>query len=530
MRRNAWGKVTSVLLLVAVLLGSFGLRLWGSGFGLPAYTRYHPDEHALVDRAAAILWTGDWNLHRFNYPPLYAYFQAGAYALYFLYGITQDLWRYVPTFVVPNYYLIGRLQTALFGTLTILIVYLTGRLLHGRRTGLLAAALLGGNYLHVIHSHYATFDVMLAFWVSLVLLFSSSIVACQESSSRQTVTVWYFLAGLSAGLAGATKYNGAVVYVVPLLAYFLASPWDEWGKLSGRLALATGAFLLGFFGGNPFALGNLPDFLNDLAAVLHHYGTEHPGFEGTGNWRWYPMVFLTSADAVWIVAGTIGLMGLLLRRWKLGLLLITFPLVYYLMVSRFIVRFERNMVPLLPFLALGGGWLADTAADWLGNRFRRNRKASHALASLGTTLLLALPLAASISFDTAISQTDHREIAGQWVEDNIEEGSKIAIEHYSIPFDYDQYHVEDVLRISNHNLDWYQQEDYDLLIISDGIWETLRRQPESYAEEVAVYNELVGSSTLLAEFVPEPPPIVVAGYPTVEIYHYPPVRIYQVPK
>jgi hypothetical protein len=68
------------------------------------------------------------------------------------------------------------------------------------------------------------------------------------------------------------------------------------------------------------------------------------------------------------------------------------------------------------------------------------------------------------------------------------------------------------------------------LIISDGIWETLRRQPESYAEEVAVYDELVESSTLLTKFIPEPSPIVVAGYPTVEIYHYAPVRIYRVPK
>jgi 4-amino-4-deoxy-L-arabinose transferase-like glycosyltransferase len=522
--------VVGFLLLTAILIGSFGLRVWGGGFGLPAYTRYHPDEHALVDRAAAILWTGDWNLHRFNYPPLYAYLQAGAYALYFLYGVTQELWRHVPAFVVPNYYLIGRLQTALFGTLTVLIVYLTGRQLRGRRTGLLAAVLLGGSYLHVIHSHYATFDVMLTFWISLTLLFSSSILARQDSDAHEHMTVRYFLAGLCAGLAGATKYNGAIVIIVPLLAYFLAAPSEKWGRFSGRLALTIGAFLLGFFGGNPFALSNLPDFLNDLATVLHHYGTEHPGFEGTGNWRWYPSVFLTSADAVWILAGTIGLIGLLWQRWKKGLLLIAFPVVYYLMVSRFIVRFERNMVPLLPFLALGSGWLVDTAADWLAHRFRWGRNASHALASLSAALLLALPLAASVSFDKALSQTDHREIAGQWIEENIEKGSKIAIEHYSIPFDYDQYQVEDVLRISDHDLNWYQQEGYDLLIISDGIWETLRRQPESYAEEVAVYDELASNSTLLAEFAPEPPAIVVAGYPTVEIYHYAPVRIYQVPK
>jgi 4-amino-4-deoxy-L-arabinose transferase-like glycosyltransferase len=520
MRSSALWRLVPGLLLGLVLLGSFGLRVWGSGFGLPAYTRYHPDEHALVERAAAILWTGDWNLHRFNYPPLYAYLQAGAYGLYFLYGVTQDLWRYVPEFVIPNYYQVGRMVTAIFGTLTVLVTYLIGREFRDRRTGFLAAVLLAANYLHVIHSHYATFDVLVGFWVSLTLLFSELIRTRQAAK-------WYCLAGLCAGLSGATKYNGAIAILMPLMAHILATRWREWGWLNGRFFLLLGSFLLGFFGGNPFALGNLPDFLNDLATVLHHYGSEHPGFEGKANWRWYPTVFLTSADAPWAIAGVLGLVGVIWRDWRKGLLIIAFPVSYYLMISRFIVRFERNMVPILPFLALGGSWLLVSGADWLVKRFSWDARLSHILGALGALLLLALPLVASISLDRTLSQTDHRELAGQWVQDNIKEGSKIAIEHYSIPFDYDRYHVEDVIRISDHDLDWYLQGGYDVLIISDGIWEVLRSQPRFYTERMAVYDQVVANSTLLAEFVPDPPGIVVAGYPTVAIYHFAPVRIYR---
>jgi 4-amino-4-deoxy-L-arabinose transferase-like glycosyltransferase len=511
------------LLLALVLLLAFGLRSWGSGFGLPAYTRYHPDEHALVERAAAILWTGDWDLHRFNYPPLYAYIQAGAYALYFLYGVTQELWRYVPGFVVPNYYQIGRLVTAAFGTLTVLIVYFWGRQIRGRRTGLLAASLLAVNYLHIVHSHYATFDVMVGFWASLTLLFSELIRTRGEAK-------WYLLAGLCAGLAGATKYNGAVLIVVPVTAHLLAGPKGEWGWLHGGLFLTAGGFLLGFFGGNPFALGNLPDFLNDLATVLYHYGTQHPGFEGTGNWRWYPTILLASADALWVIAGMLGLLGLLWRDWKKGLLLLSFPILYYLLISRFVVRFERNLVPLLPFLALGGGYLLDAGTDWLTERLKWGKLAGYMLPVVGTGLLLALPLVASVSFDRALSQTDHRETAGRWVEQHIQPGSKIAIEHYSIPFDYDRYQVEDVIRMGDHSVDWYEEEGFDILIISDGIWEVLRRQPENYAGEVAVYHELSTSGELLAEFVPQPPKISVAGYPTIGIYHFAPVRLFRLPK
>jgi 4-amino-4-deoxy-L-arabinose transferase-like glycosyltransferase len=522
MRRNVLARLGPGLLLVAILLAALGLRVWGSGFGLPAYTLYHPDEHALVERAARILWTGDWNLHRFNYPAFYAYLQAGGYAAYFLWGASQGSWNEVMPFTLPRYYHIGRLMTGLLGVLTILVVYLLGREIRGRRAGLLAAALLGGSYLHVIHSHYATFDVLVALLAALTLLFSELI-----RTRRQTR--WYVLAGLCAGLAGATKYNGAVVVVLPLLAHVLATPWGEWGWLDGNLFVTGGAFLLGFFGGNPFALANLPDFLNGLATVLSHYGTTQPGFEGRGNWRWYIQVFLTSADAPWVVSGVLGLAAMLWQEWKKGLLVVAFPLVYYLMVSLFVVRFERNAVPLLPFLALGGAWLLDGLAGWLAGRLQGRPLVSHGVAALGVVAIVALPVSAAVSLDSAISQTDLREIAGRWLEDNVEAGSKIAIERYSIPFDHAGYWVQDVVRISDHDLNWYQEQNFDILIISDGVWEILRRHPESYGDKLAVYDELVNHCTLLAEFVPDPPAIAVAGYPTVAVYHFAPVRIYRVP-
>jgi len=140
MRR--FGKATPALLLAFILLAALALRIWGSNFGLPAYTRYHPDEHALVDRAAAILWTGDWNLHRFNYPPLYAYLQAGTYALYFLWGAARGEWNQVMPFTLPQYYHVGRLLTALVGTATVLAVFVMGRRLRGPRAGFLAAHLI----------------------------------------------------------------------------------------------------------------------------------------------------------------------------------------------------------------------------------------------------------------------------------------------------------------------------------------------------------------------------------------------------
>jgi len=520
--RSLWGRrVLFALALLSVLVLGFGLRVWGSGFGLPDYTRYHHDEHALVDRAAQILWTGNWNLDRFNYPPFYAYLQAISYAGYFLWGAAQGTWSQVFPFAIPQFYQVGRVLTAVVGTATVLTVYLIGRNIASKRMGLLAAALLGGCYLHVIHSHYVTFDVMVGLMVALALLFSLLVLQRHEAK-------WYLLAGLCAGLAGATKYNGAIAVLIPLTAHVLATSWGEWGWLNGRLFLIVAGFVAGFFGGNPFALGNLPDFLNGLALVLHHYGTQQPGFEGTGNWRWYLGVFLTSPDSLLFVAGLVGLGGIVWRKWRVGLVTIIFPLAYFAPVSRFVVRFARNMVPLLPFLAIGAGWLVDRTSRWLGRKLANRRLWSNLFAGAGTILILLLPLLAAVGFGRLLSDTDHRQVAGEWLEENLAPGSRIAIEHYSIPINDSVYEVTDVLRIDDHDLEWYQEEGFDALIISDGVWPVLRQQPDVYGDRLSAHDELASNAELLAEFVPNPLGLVTAGYPTVAVYHYAPVRIYGV--
>ncbi len=499
--------------LAAVIVFSLSLRVWGNGFGLPAFTHYHPDEHALVDRATAILQTGDWAPERLNYPSFYGYVQVGGLAASYVLGEALGHWKAMPDYPLPHYFQVARATTALFGTLTVVVAYLAGRSLFGTRAGLLGAALLGGNYLHIIHSHYATLDVAAGFWAALCLFFS--VAWWRRGGALPGV-----IAGLCAGLAGATKYNAALVVVVALAVPLLEGPS---ARGLARLALPVGGLALGFFGGNPFALAHWDRFMAGLSSVLGHYGTAQPGFEGLGNWRWYLGILFTSADAAAAALCLAGLLTLAVRDPRRGLLLLSFPLVYFVLVSSFVVRFERNLIPILPFLALAGGWLVDTLAD----RTIRHGLAANAAAAAAVLLVLAAPLLAGMAFDRQLAGTDHREVAGRWLEQNAEPGWRIAIEHYAIPFDHSAYDVTDVVRITDHDLAWYRQHGYDLLVVSDGVWEVLRRQGRHYGERLAAYDRLVAGTDLLAEFVPAPPALVVAGYPSVGVYHFAPVRIYR---
>lgn len=503
----------SRLVLAVIILVSLALRVWGSGFGLPVFTHYHPDEHALVDRATAILQTGEWAPDRFNYPPFYAYVQVGGLAASYVLGEVLGHWDAMPDYPLPHYFQVARATTALFGTLSVVVVYLAGLCLFGNRAGLLGAALLGGNYLHIIHSHYATLDVAAGFWAVMCLFFS--IAWWRRGGAAPGV-----MAGLCAGLAGATKYNAAVVVVAALAVPFLEGP--SAGGLA-RLALPVGGLALGFFGGNPYALARWDQFVAGVSSVLEHYGTAQPGFEGLGNWRWYLGILFTSADAAAAAVCLAGLLALPLREPRRGLLLLSFPLLYFVLVSSFVVRFERNLVPILPFMALAGGWLLDELAA----RTVRHGRAANAVAAAAVLLVLAAPLLAGVAFDGQLAATDHRAVAGRWLEQNAEPGWRIAIEHYAIPFDHSPYDVTDVVRITDHDLAWYRQHGYDLLVVSDGVWEVLRRQSRYYGERLAAYDRLVAGTDLLAEFVPQPPALVVAGYPSVGVYHFAPVRIYR---
>jgi hypothetical protein len=155
---------------------------------------------------------------------------------------------------------------------------------------------------------------------------------------------------------------------------------------------------------------------------------------------------------------------------------------------------------------------------------------SNGLAAVAALLVLILPMTAGSRLGASLSQTDLREVAGQWVEENVDPGSRIAIEHYSVPFDHDGYDVQDIIRFGDRTLEWYRQEGFDIIVISDGVWEILRQEPEHYADRLAPYDELANSGTQLAEFIPEPPALTVAGYPTVAVYHFAPVRIYRLPR
>jgi 4-amino-4-deoxy-L-arabinose transferase-like glycosyltransferase len=500
-----------------LFLLAFGLRAWGTRFGLPEYF-YHPDEHAIVDRATAILKTGDYNPHWFNYPSTYIYIQALTYIPYFLISAARGFGDRIPSFTPYGFYFAGRLMTALVGALTVLLVYVLGRRMFDRKTGLISSLLLTFSLLHAVHSHYVTADVPVAFLIILSFLFSY--LAMDKGATK-----YYILAGLFAGLATSTKYPAFIAILPLLLVPLLTVPRGEWTPFGQRLGLIMGAFMAGFLLGTPYAFLDLDTFLSSLGAVLSHYSASQPGFEGSDAGVWYARQMLRSADVVMVSIGLGGILWAVYKHTRKDLLMLSFLVPYYVLLSLWRVRFERHLVALLPFLVILAARFLVEGVSWLSKRWPIVRRGEIPLLACLSVVAIFMPAKAIIDFDAALAQKDHRTIAAEWVNANIPAGSKVVSEAFAIPLDRNRFQVRQLVRIDSQDLAWYRKEGVEYIIVSDGHWRVLFGEPEKYAREIEIYNDIVNHSTVLQEFSKEVPPSLAQGYFTIPVYHFPDVLI-----
>lgn len=107
------------------------------------------------------------------------------------------------------------LPAVVFGTLTIPLVWWTARRWFGGVAGVAGAVLAAGSDFHVLYSRTALTDVPLCFW----LLAS---VYCAWESFRAGSIRWAVAAGIAAGLAWWTKYNG---WLALAIAGAGVAPW-----------------------------------------------------------------------------------------------------------------------------------------------------------------------------------------------------------------------------------------------------------------------------------------------------------------
>ncbi|WP_162225056.1 glycosyltransferase family 39 protein [Erythrobacter sp. SG61-1L] len=411
--------------VAAVLALATWLRLDGVGFGLPALN--DPDEPLFMMLAYSMLDRGSFDPQWFGHP--------GTITLYSLalvmvgvagFGLMSGRFASIADFGAAVHldpgivFLPARLFIVANGVACVWLVYLIGKRLWGERAGLAAALVLAVNAVHISWSQVIRTDVQASLFMLACVL--QSIAIMRDGRLRH-----YVLAGILAGLACATKWPAAVIALSPLGAAL----WRvvKLGDDRRLVLVVAGVPVLTLFAVSPYLLLSYDIVLRDLSGEARPI---HPGATGGGvldNLGWYLSTPLgTSFGAIGLFLAALGAFVVLLRdRGWLWAVMPGFA-AFLLVISTQHLIWERWLVPVLPFLALGLGWVAGPAVDML---VRERRKLAEFLA-FGALAALCLPMLQASLARAEERRHDTRQMASNWVKTHVPPGSTILVEHAAI--------------------------------------------------------------------------------------------------
>jgi len=356
-------------------------------------------------------------------PKFYAY---GGFLIY-VYKFTADALALVLNDIgIPHDWgwinVIGRSYSAFFSTITILPLYYLGRKVFSHRAGLLACLIYALSVASIQTAHFSTTENLLTFITVLITFLS--LLLFEKPSAKLALLI-----GVILGVGVATKTTGIVFVLAPavsLCLMFFSRIIPRLKILSFLLLIGGGAFLI-FFLFSPFTFLNWSKFLESM-----HY--ENGVVRGT-NRVVYTLQFTHTTEYLFQIKNlfwqigpfaTVMIMGTLLTIWHqikkrdvIFIIFISFPFLYFLYIGSWYAKFNRYMVPLLPFFIL----LGSNILILLIKKYRRLGQALLGLSILSTLIW-------AIAFFSIYTSPQTRVAASTWIYNNIPSGKLLLSEHW----------------------------------------------------------------------------------------------------
>jgi hypothetical protein len=489
-RARSWlpGHLPEVLVVVLFAAG-LTIRLWGIGFGAPLVL--HPDEHVVVGKTVDMLKAGSLEPPvPYQYPTVIHYVLLPTFGLRYVKGRSAGLWTSLDDVDAGSFefYELARAQSAVFGALTILLVFVLGRMMwpgaHGRWAGAIAAALLAVSFNHVKQSHYAVTDATLTFLVVLAFI---AIV----SAFRRGTPAMYALAGFAAGIACATKYSALPLVIVLVAAHLL--DWPAARRGWRRLGAGLVAVPVGFFTGYPYALLNWPPFLEHLGWMSSYSGAHL--FDAGERFAYIAEYAAESGFGLptAILAGLAIVSAIHRRRGEDLLAVIFIAAALSLLSNTSFPFYPRYLLPLLPPALLLVGHFVARSVDRLRQSGGAWRFAP--AAAVVVTCAAAWPQAReSVQFVRYLEAPDTRVQAYDYIVRQFPAGSVIATEdgYLTLP---DEYELLRWMPLESEDADEYLERGVDALVFSD-----VRDVGDATSPEARARHELKGRFPLQAAF------------------------------
>ena len=523
-RKKLFFLILTVIILAGIFLRFYNLN-WDQG------NFFHPDERNIANAVTRIVFFEQLNPQFFAYGslPIYLYRATGD----FLTLVTKNPdW----TSQWPLINLIGRFYSALFASLSLILIFLLAKKIFNKKVGFLAVFIAAFSPSLIQTAHFGVTESMMVFWSLLIALVSFELFSKKEN------LMTYFKIGLLWGASLATKMAGLSFLIIPLTAHLLTV--KKLKKQFNFLLIPLITFLI-FTIFSPYAFLSWGKFLESMnyenGVVLGklrvvytlQFTNTLPYLFQAKNIIWQMGPVALSAVLSLFVLLFVGLK----KRNKKILTLLVFPIAYFLYVGYWYTKFVRYMVPILPFLAIMAGWGLDKLII-----------KTKTFGKIIAFIFLTVTLFWGLAFFNVYLQTSTRITASQWIYQNIKPNSKILIEHWDdgLPvtlkdknpsiFQIDQLTIYEP--DNEEKINYYAQAlaDSDYLIInSRRLYGTLMFLPEKYPL-TSYYYQLLFSGQLgynkVAQFSVYPQLLGLTinddqAEESFQVYDHPKVMIFQ---
>ena len=475
----------------AIVVAAAALRLWNIDSGIPH--NVGQDEPHIMERVVRMMKTGDFNPHFFDWPSLTFYLNLIVSIGTFLFGAMRGAWSHLDQITADQLYLAGRQFTALVGTATVALTFAAGRR-WGPGVALFAAAFMAVMPNHVRESHYVLTDVPTAFFTTLALLLALR--------ATERGTTWSIAAaGLAAGLAASCKYNGGMAVVFPLIA--AVELGGGWQPSVRRAATVAGAAVVGFLLGTPYALIDLPAFLNDYARLAAVFARERAGDPG---WAIYVKHFGNSVAQPALAAVGFGLLAVAVRGVRReaergrALMVFSFVAIYFFVMSRSFQIYARYLLPLLPLFSIACGVGFVSVVGWVRGR-AANAWTPRLVGAALVLAILATPTVSAVQFSRGLAVQSTIGLAYGWIVSHVPEGSRVVVEYGALRLP-STYPTVGVRLLVSRTIDDYRKDDVDYLLAAGPEFQQVLRDPGADPPLTSRYRALFASTEEVAAFDP----------------------------
>lgn len=233
---------------------------------------------------------------------------------------------------------------------------------------------------------------------------------------------------------------------------------------------------------------------------VYFIGIENRGFLDNVWWYIKGPVNWGSGLHIEIMAG-LGLLIVLMRKRREDWLVLLFPLIFLLVLGAGKYKWERYAVTLMPFVALYAAYFFYSLTEKIFTYRIKEDQVAAVTASL--SILLVLPMTYNIlRYDYLLIHKDTRVTAKEWVENNIVYGSKIGQDAYTCDLSDETYKITRKYSLSDVPLNYYIDNNFEYLIVSDTQYNRYMANSKKYPENVKFYTSLFLEGKLIKEIKP----------------------------